>query len=248
MGLFRKKKKKPKAPPPTTPTGIPLAPIHRPEPIPEPPPFHEADVAPRVHVIPQLPDYRGLERDFRPKASAEHQQYAIGNSEYSAQLRRLFDLTGPSEFALASEIVPVAAFLVGGSDSGIPFFAGINWTPAGGQFPMVRITYNGSGELHLDSFKATHVTYIAVASSSPATTADNNVTVHPLKGAIPNVTIRSQSAGGGLTTDVFLVGAAEPDGYVNPWGQVLLPGGSILLFGGGAANPFAFAVWGREVL
>ncbi len=123
MALFgRKKRKRPLPPAPTTPTGIPLA-------APPPSRIHEIPLE-QASTLVQWEQTQGAPPDaYRPPivaqrgaqrgGSSDYEQYDIGNARFANQLRRDFDLTGPSRFALASEIVPVLT--LDASDLAIPF-------------------------------------------------------------------------------------------------------------------------------
>ena len=253
MRLFgKKKKRKPTPPAPKTPTGIPLAPIHKSEPDPPDARIHQVPLytAPQPRFEPQPPP------DYLPPAmraqTPDYEQYDIGNAEYASRLRSEFSLTGPSRFALASEIVPVAAFVVGSEEStGTRFHASASITPAAGQFPMVRVTHQGSsGRIILDRIRIVHVNQVALTASRPALTADNAVTVSQLEqGDTSSAIVRAQSAGGGLVaTDTLQFSGEEDTG--TPWqelGLEIYPGSDILIFGSSVAAFLGVHIYGRVV-
>lgn len=112
MGLFRKRKKKP------TLIGTRMAPLEQrapPERARIDPVFLEAPIlrAPG----PDIPEPRSP-RD-RARGGTDYKQYDIQDPRWAESLRKTFDLTGGSGFALASEIVPVMPLTL--SAPGIPF-------------------------------------------------------------------------------------------------------------------------------
>ncbi len=177
----------------------------------------------------------------------------LGSPDLARDLKEQFDIPKPFDLDLATTIVPVVTVDLTDENDTAPgenaFYAGATITPAAGQFPMVRLTNTGTSTIVVDTVRINHVNQVAITLSRPALTADNAVSVLYTGSipAAPRLTVRGQSAAGGLNADIPVHFTADPEGTVNhDLGVVLYPGVDLLFFGSSAASFLGIAVWGRE--